>query len=177
MAIVQRAAAYTDRWVDRIVCTLGAVALAQGPEFMQQYLQRLGGHLDEARRILTQLLATASHSGQDPLVWAEKARTSSDAVIADLGRLVLTTQQRVDDLAQAQQALQSASAWERPWTFLAHLDSSIFRGTWHDFRPAVPTTGEGALYAITGMLLAWALYSGVAKPALLRVFRRRAATR
>jgi len=32
----------------------GAVLLAQAPEFLQQYLQRLGGHLDEARRMVEQ---------------------------------------------------------------------------------------------------------------------------
>ena len=31
---------------------MGAALLAQGPEFLQQYLQRLGGHLDEARRMV-----------------------------------------------------------------------------------------------------------------------------
>ena len=32
----------------------GAALLAQGPEFLQQYLQRLAGHLDEARRLVEQ---------------------------------------------------------------------------------------------------------------------------
>jgi hypothetical protein len=31
---------------------LGAAILCQVPEFIQQYAQRLGGHLDEARRML-----------------------------------------------------------------------------------------------------------------------------
>jgi hypothetical protein len=33
---------------------VGAGILTQGPEFLQQYLQRLSGHLDEARRLLEQ---------------------------------------------------------------------------------------------------------------------------
>jgi hypothetical protein len=36
-------------------CCLFAAIFCQGPEFLQQYLQRLGGHLDEARRIERQL--------------------------------------------------------------------------------------------------------------------------
>ena len=39
---------------DRVLCVGGAVTVSQAPEFIQQYLQRLGGRLDEARRQLSQ---------------------------------------------------------------------------------------------------------------------------
>ena len=38
----------------------GAALLSQGPEFIQQYQQRLGGHLDEARLMLKQVPALAA---------------------------------------------------------------------------------------------------------------------
>jgi hypothetical protein len=31
--------------LDRVLCVAGAITLSQAPEFFQQYLQRLGGHL------------------------------------------------------------------------------------------------------------------------------------
>ena len=37
-----------DSLIDRLLCVAGAVLCSQLPEFIQQYLQRLGGHLDEA---------------------------------------------------------------------------------------------------------------------------------
>lgn len=39
-----------DTLIDRLFCVFGAVLFCQLPEFIQQYLQRLGGRLDEARR-------------------------------------------------------------------------------------------------------------------------------
>ena len=45
---------------DRLLCVAGAVLFSQVPEFMEQYLQRLGGHLDEARRQLEQLRDVAA---------------------------------------------------------------------------------------------------------------------
>ncbi len=38
-----------------IWCCAVAAVFCQGPEFFQQYLQRLGGHLDEAKRLERQL--------------------------------------------------------------------------------------------------------------------------
>jgi len=48
--------------LDRLLCVVGAVLFSQLPEFIQQYLQRLGGHLDEARRQLEQFRAVAAQS-------------------------------------------------------------------------------------------------------------------
>ena len=48
-----------DLWVG-LCATTGAACLSQGPEFLQQYLQRLGGHLDEARHLLGQVPALAT---------------------------------------------------------------------------------------------------------------------
>jgi nucleoside diphosphate kinase len=48
--------------LDRVLCVAGAITLSQAPEFFQQYLQRLGGHLDEARRVLASFEAVARES-------------------------------------------------------------------------------------------------------------------
>ncbi|TAG29309.1 MAG: DUF2937 family protein, partial [Verrucomicrobia bacterium] len=49
--------------LDRALCVAGAVGFSQAPEFFQQYLQRLGGHLDEARLVLARFQGVASESG------------------------------------------------------------------------------------------------------------------
>ena len=41
MKIGRRFIGVFDSLIDRILCVLGAVLFSQGPEFMQQYLQRL----------------------------------------------------------------------------------------------------------------------------------------
>jgi hypothetical protein len=82
---------------------------------------------------------------------------------------------RVDTLQSAQTALQDASLWARPFVFLRHVDSSIAHATWVIFKPAVPTTVEGLVYALCGMLVFIGIYHlGVKAPIVrLRARRRR----
>jgi hypothetical protein len=51
-----------------------------------------------------------------------------------------------------------AALWERPFVFLRHLDAGIARAAGTVYQPAVPTTAEGLVYALTGMLFILALY-------------------
>ena len=50
---------FLDGLVDRVVSLAGAVGLAQFPQFFAQYLQRLGGHLEEARLVIARYRAAA----------------------------------------------------------------------------------------------------------------------
>ena len=84
---------------------------------------------------------------------------------------------RVDALAAADAAIRQASMFTRPFVFLRHLDFSIARATWSIFKPAVPTTLEGLIYAAVGVLLALAVYHGGVKAPVRRAWRRRAARR
>ncbi len=144
--------------LDRMLCVVGAVGFSQAPEFMQQYMQRLGGHLDEARRQLMQFEQAAAQSGLTLQRFIAQTSTNADTAVAKLGGVMTRTVTRVDSLESAQTALQNASIWTRPFVFLRHLDSSIAHGTWSIFKPAVPTTAEGLVYALLGMLVLIGLY-------------------
>ncbi|HEY4299675.1 MAG TPA: DUF2937 family protein [Candidatus Didemnitutus sp.] len=147
-----------DGLLDRALCVLGAVVFSQAPEFMQQYLQRLGGHLDEARRQLRQFQDTAAQSGLTLDRFITQTNTNSDPAVAKLGGVMSDAVTRVDILDAARSAIQNAPLWERPVVFLRHLDLRIAHATWSDFKPAVPTTAEGLVYAVCGMLVLLALY-------------------
>jgi len=160
--------------LDRALCVVGAVAFSQVPEFIQQYAQRLGGHLDEARRQLAQFQQTAAQSGLTLEALIRQTSANADAAVARLGGVMAETAARVDRLAAAQAALHEASVWTRPFAFARHLDTAIARGTWSAFKPAVPTTVEGLIYALAGMLvLLGAYHLGVRLP-LARAADRRA---
>lgn len=120
-----------------VTAVVGAALFSQLPEFMQQYLQRLGGHLDEARRL----------------------QETSPALAA-----------RVAELVQAHDSLTSAGVLVRPYAFLRHLQPEIALNTLQIFRPALPLTLEGLVYAGFGMLAAVLLLRLVLEP-----FRRRRA--
>ena len=144
--------------LDRVLCVLGAVIFSQAPEFMQQYAQRLGGHVDEARRQLRQFQETAAQSGLTLERFITQTSANSDTAVAKLGSVMSRSLTRVDTLESAQSALQNSSIWSRPFVFLQHLDSSIAQSTWAAYQPAVPTTAEGLVYAACGMLTLIAIY-------------------
>jgi len=160
--------------LDRALCVTGAVVFSQIPEFMQQYLQRLGGHLDEARRHLLEFQRTAAQSGLTLDRFISQTSANADPAVARLGGVMTETATRVDTLEAAQAAMQDASLWSRPFVFLQHIDLSIARGAWAIFKPAVPTTVEGLIYALAGMLVLLALYHLGIKPFFSQVFSSRA---
>ena len=161
--------------VDRLLCVAGAVLFSQRPEFIQQYLQRLEGHLDEARLQLDRLKETASQSGATVGELAANAAASPDPLMQRLGILVRETAGRVDQLAADDDALRHASLLARPFVFLVHVEPSVARATWSIFRPAVPTTIEGLVYACVGMLAMLALYHGGVRYPVRRAWHARAA--
>lgn len=154
---------------DRVVCVLGAVLCAQAPEFFQQYLQRLGGHLDEARRQFAAFEQAARCAGKPWTQFVADTLTNPDAGLAKLGATMHDTAGRVGELAAAQSALLDASVWSRPWAFFAHLDAGIAHATASVFRPAVPTTAEGAVYAAIGMGVAFGLWEVLIRLPMRRI--------
>jgi hypothetical protein len=161
--------------LDRILCVAGAVIFSQVPEFMQQYLQRLGGHLDEARRQLQQFQDVAARSGLTLDQLIAQTNAGSDPAVSKLGGVMSATVTRVNELAAAQSALEHATLWDRPFVFLHQVDPAIARATWAIFRPAVPTTPEGLVYALVGILVLLATYHGGVKYPIARARARRAA--
>ena len=159
--------------LDRGLCLVGAVLFSQIPEFIQQYLQRLGGHLDEARRQLAQLQETATQSGLSLEQLTARTASSPDRAVAQLGSVLRRVAERVQELATAEAAIRNASLWSRPFVFGRYVDPSIARSTWAVFKPAVPTTVEGLLYALLGMLFMLALYYGGIKVPCRRIWRAR----
>src|SRR5580698_9731671 len=103
--------------LDRALCIVGAVLFSQVPEFIQQYLQRLGGRLDEARRQLAQLAKTAAESGLSLDQLAARTGADSDPAVARLGTFLRSASGRVDQLAAAEAAIRTASFWTRPFVF------------------------------------------------------------
>jgi Protein of unknown function (DUF2937) len=172
--IIRSASDGAERLLDRILCVAGAVLFSQLPEFMQQYLQRLEGHLDEARLVLSRFKDAASQFGMSLGQLVAGAAQNPDPSMGRLGAVVGQAIARVDELAAADAALRQASAWTRPFVFLAHMDGGIARATLSIYRPAVPTTAEGIAYACIGIVAMLALYHLAIRGPIARNLRRRA---
>jgi hypothetical protein len=153
------------------------VLFSQLPEFMQQYLQRLEGHMDEAALQVDHFKAAAAQSGMTLDQLVAGAAQNPDPAMGRLGGVIRATLARLDELKSADAALRHASVWSRPFVFLQHVDWGIAKATWAIYRPAVPTTPEGFMYAAVGMLVILALYHLGIKAPIARRLRRRSALR
>ncbi len=147
-----------DALLGTILAAVVGVSFAQLPAFIQQYLQRLGGHVDEAQLNLAQVASGASFR-------------ALDAPAREL--LSVSLQQRVSVLQTGEQAITSASASARPFVFLRELDPDIAMATFRAFEPAVPLSTAGLIYGVAGIVAGWLFYEILKVPAGLVVRGRR----
>jgi hypothetical protein len=152
---------------------MGAVVFTQLPEFIQQYLQRLGGHLDEARRQVESFTLVAAASNITVAQLIERTKQTPDEAVSRLSQTMSDAVARVDHLAAADAAIRNASPWMKPFVFLANVDGDIARGTWDIYKPAVPTTAEGFVYAGLGILIVWGLYAAAIRYPITTMLERR----
>ena len=151
----------------------GAVGLSQFPEFSQQYAQRLGGAVDELQGFVSEFDADAASVGlgRDEALTQLAAGGELGAARAET---MANTINRYERLRAAQNTLESAGPFSRAYNVAQFNDREIAQAALADFKPAVPVTFEGAVFAIGGLLSGSALVSLVLS--LLRLpFRRRKA--
>ena len=150
---------FLDGIVDRVFTVLGAVTLSQFPQFYGQYMQRLGGHLDEARRSLDIYVQAASSLNLTLEEYIKEHLESDSDVFESTGEIIKDLVERVENLEQSYLALQDANIYNRFLVFFQEVDWEIAAGTWQNFMPGVPTTVEGLTYALAGLLIGWGIYS------------------
>lgn len=134
---------------------LGFVA-AQGPEFAQQYRQRLGGALDELRRQIGTLDADAKATGLDRDAAIDQLRRNADALVARRGEAVRADVERLKFLDDQKQAIDAAtSPLGRFFAVMRDPDMPVARAAYADYTPAVPVSADGFLAGLVGFLLGW----------------------
>jgi hypothetical protein len=163
------------RLVDGIFAIAGAAVLSQFPEFFRQYLQRLGGRLDQAALHEARIAAAAREHGLSIADFVQHLTANADAVVRSEGQNVLAALADVERLRVAYGVLAAAQPFERPLVWVRHFDEGVARATLDQFVPAVPLSTEGLLYAGLGMVIGLALLAGIERTAwaLTRVARPR----
>ncbi len=154
-----------DTFLGAVVVAASGIAASQALAFMAQYVQRLGGALDEAKLVLGNV--------QNGLRYRLMSDTVRKELEADASR-------RVNELQNAYHAIADASFFTKPFQMLRHADPTMVAGTWRDFTPMLPANADGMAYVIAGMILGFVAYEIVKLPLLLvvsprqRKFKRRA---
>ena len=166
------------RVLNGAAAVLGAGAFAQFPEFFQQYLQRLGGRVDQARIDLDRILSDAALLGRTLEAYLEELLASGTEAARQAARRELERVDQATDLQSAYDALSLAGPLERPFLFVRHFDPGVAEETLSIYAPALPATGEGLAYAAVGMLIALVMMAGSeagVRGARRQLHRRRAA--
>ncbi len=148
----------------------GAVGFSQFPEFTQQYMQRLSGAVDELRAIVLAFDATAASAGmtrEEALADLDGSAFQSDLQTALAGQI-----NRYEALSADYSALRQADPLARLAQLHRFTDPDLARRTWEDFRPAVPASTDGLMFAGIGFAGGW-LGLGLLFALLARLFRRR----
>jgi len=133
------------------VAAVGGGAASQWRAFLHQYLQRLGGHADEARRGLE---GTKAHV-------AEIIDAADAAQKAVLSEMVHSGEARVSELGESLRVLADAGPVMQPVVFLRHMDPAIARATLDTFQPALPIDPASLMWAGAGLVLTLVLYEVV----------------
>ena len=131
----------------RIAC---AAVTTQAPEFMQQYTQRLGGWLDSYTKLIADLDARATQYNMSREDYIAALRTSPDPkVVAEANNIAQypVFQKRLEE---AHTALTEAPSWKKGLVFVQNMQTPLLEAVYGDYKPAVPTTVEGAAYGGAG---------------------------
>ena len=138
-----------------------AVLLSQAPSFYQQYLQRLGGAVDELTIQVEALDGRASEAGMARYEYIRHFQANEDTIIQGEGdgMVALVSRQVMlkDWLVRLEQV---------PWYMILielafHLDPEIAENTAKSFEPSIPLSISGAAHTFLGFFFGFLLPAGL----------------
>lgn len=151
------------RMIDRIFAVIGALVFLQIPLFIQQYSQRLSGHLEELRYQVGLLNEVSTQSGKTLQEFISKFVHSSDLDFSRQGELLQAMIQRLDKLNNAYLGLHNSTLFTKPFVFMYYSDWEILRSTMTSYKVGVPLSIEGLIYGIIGIFVGYFAFTGISK--------------
>ena len=114
---------------------LGATTASQGPEYAQRYRQRLGGAIDELRRIVERFDADARANGETIASAVARLRGNSDDIASRQGTAMQGNMERLARLEAHRQAMIEAGPFRRVGLMLRDGDADVMQAAYRDFEP------------------------------------------
>jgi len=151
----------------RIAFAIGVVCGligTQGPEFAQQYRQRLAGAFDELSRVVADFETEAAKQSLTSGEAIARLEQNSDPLARERGA---DMQYDIDRLARMKQALTAFAEpgiWRRAVTFVTDFDVATAGQTWRDFEPAIPTSADAVAFGLLALAWGWGAAHAVAWP-------------
>lgn len=133
----------------------GGIVASQGPEFAQQYRQRLGGAIDELRQVITRFDADAQASGETQESAIARLRSNADDFVSRQGAAMQANVERLGRLEAHRGTMMQAGPFSRVALMVRDGDQDVMEAVYRDFEPAVPVTEEGVLSTAIGFIAVW----------------------
>jgi Protein of unknown function (DUF2937) len=154
------------------VAVLAGLIGSQGPEFAQQYRQRLGGALAELNRIIAEFDAEARRQNLTPAEGLSRLEDNADPLARERGEDMAEAIDRAKRLSQQLQAIESGNPLTRLYVVARNFDPGIAKSALDDYEPAAPLTLGALAAAGFAAFWGWAATHLIAWP-----FRRRSRLR
>ena len=129
---------------------------SQGPEFAQQYRQRLGGALDEIKRIVAKFEAETARQDLTPSQGVSQLEANSDPLARQRGEDAAETIERARRLEEQLKAMAVAGPLKRLYVLAKDFDPQIARRTLDNFELAAPLSLEALTAAGFAAVWGWA---------------------
>lgn len=152
---------------------LGGLAASQTPEYAQQYRQRLGGAIDELRRVVERFERDAQAIGQTREGAIGQLDQSREELVRRQGEAMRANVERMERLERQSRTFQTAGPFRRLAVLAREADPEIARAAYLDYEPAVPVTVEGYAAAAVGFLAGLSIARLLGIPLRRLFFRRR----
>ena len=148
------------RILNSLIALAGGAGLTQFPTYYQQYLQRLGGRLDQTRADVARMIADAESLGRSLEAYLGELMAYGTPEARQSAQRELERLDSVQHLEKAYEVLSKASPLERPVVFVEHFNPSVAQETLSIFTPAMQMNMEALAYGGAGMLLALVFFAG-----------------
>ncbi|MCH2164825.1 MAG: DUF2937 family protein [Marinovum sp.] len=137
----------------------GAAGMSQFPEYSQQYMQRLGGAVDALEQVVADFDASAQSSGytREEALNQLQGTEFLDKRRADITRTIARSEKLSADL----NTLQGAGPFTRAYYAARFTDNDLASAALENYKPAMPITFDGIVFAITGFLAGSITLAGV----------------
>ncbi|HOP63300.1 MAG TPA: DUF2937 family protein [Spirochaetota bacterium] len=149
---------FLESFADRVAATAGAIIFMQVPAFIVQYLQRLGGHVDELKLLIGKYKAAAADNGRTLEEYVNLHIQSGVNEFSSTGSLMSENIERFNSLSNAYQQLSGASGIKKFFIFIRNSDMDIIKGTCKDFVPGISLNIDSILYAAAGIVIFMSVY-------------------
>lgn len=133
----------------------GGIVASQGPEFGQQYRQRLGGAIDELRQVIARFDADAQASGETQASAIARLRSNTDDFVSRQGAAMQANVERLKNLEFHRTTMMQAGPFARVALMVRDGDRDVMEAAYRDFEPALPVTAEGVLSTAAGFVAVW----------------------